>query len=101
MHSLLFSVTEYRTTPARHSFLSTSSSTNLVTPSTHQVALNGGDETVSFGPRMETGSALFHIETLATVGPSAQVRHPTHTKETHTDKRETRLFWSTTSYFSQ
>lgn len=36
-----------------------------------KLGLNGGDETVAFGPSVSTGSALFHIETLATVGPSA------------------------------
>ena len=39
-------------------------------PQLAQVALSNGDETGSFGPRRETGSSLFQIETLATIGAS-------------------------------
>ena len=29
----------------------------------------GGDETGNFGPRMETGSALYQLDTNATISP--------------------------------
>ena len=33
----------------------------------------GGDETTNFGPRLESGTALYQIDTLATVSNEDQV----------------------------
>lgn len=35
----------------------------------------GGDETANFGPRKETGSALYQIDTIATVSCQENVWH--------------------------
>eukprot|EP00050_Salpingoeca_kvevrii_P009112 m.307220 g.307220 ORF g.307220 m.307220 type:complete len:2402 (-) comp19836_c0_seq1:32-7237(-) len=35
-----------------------------------QAGLSGGDETVAFGPRLEAGTALYQVETLASIGPA-------------------------------
>ena len=34
----------------------------------------GGDETANFGPRKETGTALYQVDTVATVSCQNQVR---------------------------
>ena len=33
----------------------------------------GGEETINFGSRQETGSALYQIMTMATIGPVGEV----------------------------
>jgi hypothetical protein len=38
-----------------------------------EVGLAGGEETVTFGPRNETGSALYQVDTLASVSPRGKV----------------------------
>ena len=35
----------------------------------------GGDETTNFGPRREEGSALYQVDTLATISSSDKVSH--------------------------
>lgn len=39
-----------------------------------EVGLAGGEETVNFGPRNETGSSLYQVDTLASVSPRGEVR---------------------------
>lgn len=38
-----------------------------------EIGLAGGEETVTFGPRNETGSSLYQVDTLACVSPSEKV----------------------------
>ena len=38
----------------------------------------GGDETANFGPRKETGTALYQIDTIATVSCQDQVNNMSH-----------------------
>ena len=33
----------------------------------------GGEETANFGPRQESGTALFQVDTLATISPRGEV----------------------------
>ena len=40
-----------------------------------EVGLAGGEETVSFGPRHETGSSLYQVDTLANISPREKVRY--------------------------
>lgn len=35
-----------------------------------------GDETTNFGPRIENGTALYQVDTLATISPKSQVGDP-------------------------
>lgn len=39
-----------------------------------EVGLAGGEETVNFGPRNESGSSLYQVDTLASVSPRGEVR---------------------------
>ena len=34
----------------------------------------GGEETANFGPRQESGTALFQVDTLSTISPRGEVR---------------------------
>lgn len=38
-----------------------------------EVGLAGGEETVNFGPRNESGSSLYQVDTLASVSPRGEV----------------------------
>jgi len=38
-----------------------------------EVGLAGGEETVNFGPRNESGSSLYQVDTLARVSPRGDV----------------------------
>ena len=38
-----------------------------------EVGLAGGEETVNFGPRNETGSSLYQVDTLASVSARGEV----------------------------
>ena len=38
-----------------------------------EVGLAGGEETVNFGPRIESGSSLYQVDTLASVSPRGDV----------------------------
>ena len=38
-----------------------------------EVGLAGGEETVNFGPRKESGSSLYQVDTLASVSPRGEV----------------------------
>ena len=38
-----------------------------------EVGLAGGEETVNFGPRNETGSSLYQVDTLASVSGRGEV----------------------------
>ena len=40
-----------------------------------EVGLAGGEETVNFGPRNESGSTLYQVDTLASVSPSGTVSY--------------------------
>ena len=40
---------------------------------TVEIGLAGGEETAVFGPRNETGSSLYQVDTLASVSPSGKV----------------------------
>ena len=40
-----------------------------------EVGLAGGEETISFGPRHETGSSLYQVDTLANICPREKVLH--------------------------
>ena len=37
-----------------------------------EVGLAGGEETVNFGPRNESGSPLYQVDTLASVSPRGE-----------------------------
>ena len=43
-----------------------------------EVGLAGGEETVNFGPRNESGSSLYQVDTLASVSPRGEVRLYVH-----------------------
>ena len=38
-----------------------------------EVGLAGGEETANFGPRKESGSSLYQVDTLASVSPGSGV----------------------------
>ena len=44
-----------------------------------EVGLAGGEETVNFGPRNESGSSLYQVDTLASVSPRGEVKTKIHT----------------------
>ena len=47
-----------------------------------EVGLAGGEETVNFGPRNESGSTLYQVDTLASVSPRGEVKTKIHTPVT-------------------
>ena len=47
-----------------------------------EVGLAGGEETVNFGPRNESGSSLYQVDTLASVSPRGEVKTKIHTSVT-------------------
>ena len=47
-----------------------------------EVGLAGGEETVNFGPRNESGSSLYQVDTLASVSPRGEVKTNIHTSVT-------------------
>ena len=60
-----------------------------------EVGLAGGEETVNFGPRNESGSSLYQVDTLASVSPRGEVRFYSlsNTYPSLCVDREGMIFW--------